>query len=57
MSKQTNILPFQGPHQVRRTPIADAVNLTRQSNVRVSKIPDRFEGPVPLKIPGINAPR
>ena len=53
MSKQTNSTSFQSPFQIRRTPIAQAQNLTPQHNYRVTPIPSRFEGQVPVKVEGM----
>lgn len=47
---QTNISRFQAPFQIRKTPLADAQNMKPQSNVRISPIPNRFEGEVPVVI-------
>jgi len=50
---QTNISRFQAPFQIRRTPIAQAQDLKPQTNARVTPIPTRFEGQVPIAVPGV----
>ena len=52
-TKPTNVSFFQSPFQIRRTPIADAQNLAPQHNDRVTPIPSRFDGPVPVQVPGV----